>query len=302
MSIISVKLDADKKFKWPDFKAVQTSLPQETNKLLLQDVSKNYQSILDSTLKYLKLPVCSGKIGMLSRVEVDGIMKNDTPLFGLYNLENFNSTVDGYLTISENSRKYIKDLAKTLKINEKISTSEDLQVIKNKYKECLSTDLFIVNLTVFPLYYTLNYAGHQNILVISKARGVVYWIEPQTTVDQTYEASMIKSIKKLVTEIGMPNPTVINPVETCPQAIASDQNCMFWAYVILFLILLNPQERDHNNLIKKFIEKYPTKETLSSYINGLKLFMLDPEKYKTTAGKRRKTRRLKKKRGTIRRR
>lgn len=300
--MIPVKLDADKKFKWPDFKGLQTALSQEENKSLLQDVSKNYQNILDSTLSYLKFPTCSGRVGMITTVEVDNNRKNDTPLFGVYKSENLNPTIDSYLTISEDSRKYIKDLIKTLKINEKVSTSADLQAIKDKYRECLSNDLFIINLTVFPLYYTTNYAGHQNILVISKARGVIYWIEPQSTVDETYETSMIKSIKKLVTEIGMINPTVINPVETCPQAIAGDQNCMFWAYIILFLILLNPQERDHNALIKKFMEKYPTKEVLTSYINGLKLFMSDPEKYKTTAGKRRKTRRLKKNRRTMRRR
>jgi hypothetical protein len=110
---------------------------------------------------------------------------------------------------------------------------------------------------------------------------------------------MIQSIKNLVTEIGMPDPIVINPVEICPQALAKDQNCMFWAYIIFMLILLNPDERDHNVLVKRFIEKYPTKEALSGYVNGFKKLM-EPDVSSLPGGKRKTRKNRNKKRKTYR--
>lgn len=139
------------------------------------------------------------------------------------------------------------------------------------------------------------------MLVISKNRGIVYWIEPQTNVvDDDYTKELNKSIKKIVEDLGMADPTIINPVEVCPQTIADDSNCMFWTYIIFILILLNP-DKDHNLLVKQFLSKYPTKEALTRYVDGFKRTTIEALSPQTPGGKRTRKRRVHKKRRTYRR-
>lgn len=280
-----VKLDPEKNFKWPEYKDI-TPLTEPENSTLKGFLQGTYTGLLNATLKSLGLPACSGDIRMISTVDIGGKPYVDQPLFGTYKMIDVDRKIN-QSTLSEDLKNQIQLLyGTTIGI---VELPVDIENIKKKFRECASNNLFVVHLTTIPIRNLApgeKYTSHANILVIAKNRGVVYWIEPQTTVNPTYEKLMISSIKNLVSEIGMTDATVINPVEVCPQAVAGDRNCMFWAYVIFMLIMLNPQERDHNVLMKQFMEKYPSKEALTSYINGLKRNMFSMV-FPSGAGRRR---------------
>jgi hypothetical protein len=298
------KLDPLTNIKILDIKSIPTPISPQQDEELRKDFQTDFVPILNGTLKYFNIPMCSGKITMATTVKLQDKAYINNPLFGNYKFEDANQLIDNS-TLDISTKSQLKNMLITSKYALYASHSADIETIKKQYKECLSNDLFVVHLTIYPISDTglSGHITHANILVISKARGTVYWIEPQTTLNTAYEELMIKSIKKLVSEIGMTDPEVINPVETCPQMIAGDKNCMFWSYIILLLILLNPGVRDHNTLIKGFMNKYSTKEALINYMNGLKLFMVDPDKYKGS-GRRRSIRRkhIKKRSKTYRRR
>lgn len=293
-----VKLDPEKKFKWPEYKNA-APLTESENTQLKQVLQETYTELIDVTLNSLGLPPCSGEIKLITTVVGKSTTYIDQPLFGTYKMTDINKKLNES-TLSEDIKDQI-ELLYTSNIN-RIGLPTDINNIKKKFRECALNNLFIIHMSAIPIRNippNETYTSHANILVIAKNRGIVYWIEPQTTVNPKYEELMIKSIKDLVAEIGMPGATVINPVEVCPQAVTQDRNCMFWSYVIFLLIMLNPQERDHNVLIKNFMEKYPTKELLEGYINGLKRFLFSMA-FRSGSGRRRRT--YRKKRRTTRRR
>lgn len=264
-----VKLDPETKFKWPNY-GVGMPLSKEDDQKVKRVVQRDFTDILNVFLSGFKLPPCTSRLKMITQVVLGNKIYINSPLFGVY------KTPDGHTRLRTSE---LNDSLKTqlellfLDVSDKLDLDFTIEHIKKKFRECASNNYFVISLTATPLRALAegeSYITHSNILVIAKNRGIVYWIEPQTTINKTYEDSMISAIKTLVTEIGMVDPTVVNPVEVCPQAVTKDENCMFWSLTLFFLLLLNPQERDHNVLIKRFMEKYPTKEALEGYINGLK--------------------------------
>lgn len=294
-----IKFDPETKFKWLDY-GVGQPLTSEQDTKLKRFIQSNYTEFLNSILQSLKLPSCSDTIRMLTRLTMGNSTYIKNPLFGIYKYEDVNANID---------KSKLPDITKLdilhlfYEVDGIVHLSmNDIAATKKRFQECASNNIFVLGLTATPIYTPAineSYITHANILLIAKNRGVVYWIEPATTVNPAYETEMISSIKKLVTEIGMVDPTVISPVEICPQAVAKDTNCMFWAYTIFSLLMLNPQERDHNVLIKRFMEKYPTKEALANFMNGFKQFLLPV--VPTTAGNKTRKRRRNKKRKTYRR-
>jgi hypothetical protein len=270
----SIRLDPETKFKWPEFSG--SPLTDDENKNLKSFMQLNYSDILKRNLSQFKLAPCAGDITIVTKVTIDDKTYIKSPVFGAYTLPQAKAALE-QSSLNEIMKLKLENLLTTASVIANIP--EDITNVKKSFKECASESLFVIKLTAVPLYRHIPkpgdpYVSHANILVIAKNRGIVYWIEPQTTVNPMYENLMISSIKKLVTDIGMVDPTVINPVEVCPQALTKDNNCMFWSYVIFLLIMLNPYERDHNVLIKRFMEKYSTKEALTSYIDGFKRMLL----------------------------
>jgi hypothetical protein len=297
----SIKLDLETRFKWP--KHSGEPLTPENDKKLKKSVQFKYVELLNGLLHSFKLAPCSGELDIFTDLIIGNrkFVGKTNPLFGTYTYPQMHSAIENS-SFELSSQAALKELVDNIWVN--LSIQFDIENIKKKFRECSNESLFVVSLTTIPVRKVAigePYIGHANILVIAKNRGIVFWIEPQTTIDSNYEARMIESIKKLVTDIGMVDPTVINPVEVCPQAITNDEDCMFWAYTIFLLIMLNPQERDHNILIKRFMEKYPTKEALTKYIDGFKQALLS---FAISAGfigaKRSRKRRLYKKRKTYR--
>lgn len=289
--------DPETKFKWIQFDPKEP-LTADEDKIFKQKIQTNYLRMLNTLLTVFKVPTCSGQIRMLGRTIVNGELQSVDPIFGMYKDIEFAKLEEKVKAsgLPEDQQRQVKE-SYTLSNASLLMTSEmqSFEVIKKKFKECALNNLFVVSLTVTPVGDSrYNLSSHANILIIAKNRGVVYWIEPQTTVDAVYERKMVTAIKTLVTDIGMSDPTVITPVEVCPQALTGDRNCMFWAYMIFFILMLNPAERDHNVLINRYMGKYPTREALSGQINGLKFIM--NEQVKMLAGKRRSTFKRKSKR------
>jgi hypothetical protein len=273
---MSIKFDPDEKFKWIDF-GTSAPLTDVQDKQLRKMVQQNYTRILDGLLSQFKLPLCSGSVNMLTSVDVDGKTYINNPLFGIYKTTpSIDKVIESYypdpddIVAMKFSDAYLTSHASFLN-----ALPSNIDAIKKKFKECAQESLFVIDLKTYPV--TPLKAGplvtHQNILIIQKNRGSVFWIEPQTIGTRENILAMSKSIKTLVTEIGMVNPTVQVVNVECPQAVTRDSNCMFWAYSIFFTILMNPYETNKNNLIRKFMTKYPTEETLVSYMNGLKFWM-----------------------------
>jgi hypothetical protein len=295
----NIRFDPATRFKWLDFSG--EPLTAEEDIQLKRYMAFMYTSVINIQLKFVGLAPCSSEIRMLTTLKIDG-EESKSNLFGAYTITQVDSL------IQQNTNQLVKDnlTAITTSLESKLNLPIDISDVKKKFRECARESLFVVSLIAIPIDFNQSgvkerYILHQNILVIAKNKGIVFWIEPQTTIDPRYEAAMIKSIKNLVTDIGMADPTVINPVEVCPQAVTKDNNCMFWAYVIFMLIMENPTEYDHNKLIKQFMEKYPTKESLEKYMNGFKRALISAL---STGGKRfrkHRTRRTHKKRKTIRR-
>lgn len=298
-----VKLDIETKFKWPEYDG--DPLTQEENSKLMKLFWKQALSILNKTLSSFGLQECSGRVSIIAdlrfRSEQPYIRLEDNPLFGVYKQADVEPAL-AQSGFSENGKTYLRMVVKNVISDRWIEFP--FETIKTKFRECLSSNFFVIALSTVPLSDILGVSNHANMLVISKSRGTVYWIEPQGSpsyAESDYSQLMGKSIKKLVTDLGMADPTIVNPVTVCPQTISDDINCQFWSYIIFFLLMLNPREQDHNKLIQKFMQKYSTKEALTRYIDGFKRKML--EQISSSAGRRRHThkRRVNKKRKTQRR-
>lgn len=293
-----IKLDPETKFKWPEFDG--DPLTEKENNNVLTILARNRKPIIDGFLSMFGLQECSGVIPIITVTQfrtVDGYKINS--LFGTYKQSDLEPNLALLTQYSEDQKKYIRMMIKNTIGNTWETYS--FETIKKKFRECASSNYFTVYLSLKPLTDQLGTSAHANMLVIAKNRGVVYWIEPQTKLmEVNYTNELHKSIKKLVEDLGMADPTIINPVQVCPQTITGDLNCMFWTYLIFILILLNPN-KDHNDLVKQFLSKYSTKELLTRYIDGFKRNTL--ETLAPSAGRRRKTiRRYLKKRKTYRKR
>lgn len=296
----NLKFDANTKFKWIDYSG--EPLASNKDNLLKRVIQSKYVELLNAILKDLKLAPCSANVSMLTDLILNNKRYTTNPLFGTYTEKQREEAIEKS-SFPDDIKNTLHELVDKITIG--LGLDFDIEDIKKKFRECANQSLFIVSLNATPTRNISSgetYFTHANILVIAKNRGIVYWIEPQTTIDPTYETRMIESIKKLVTDIGMVDPTIINPVDVCPQSITNDQNCMFWAYIIFTLIMLNPTVRDHNVLVKQFLEKYPTKEALTKYIDGFKQQLVSQL---TSAGligaKRSRKRRMYKKHKTLRR-
>ena len=290
---MSLKFDPDEKFKWIDF-GTAPPLTDLQDKQLRKMVQSNYTRMLDGLLNQFNLPLCSGSVKMLTTVDVDGRTYINNPLFGVYKTTpSIDKVIQSHYPDPDDiaAMKFLGayDVSHASFLDALPSNIDD---IKKKFKECAQESLFVIDLTTYPV--TPLKAGplvtHQNILIIQKNRGSVFWIEPQSLGTREHILAMSKAIKTLVTDIGMVNPTIQVVSVECPQAVTRDSNCMFWAYSIFFTALLNPYETNKNNLIKKFMTKYPTEAALVSYMNGLKFWM---KKQMGIAGGKKATRRTK---------
>jgi hypothetical protein len=297
----NIKLDPETKFKWPEYDGDPFTEKEDDKTRVL--FSKQSSDVLNKLLSSVGIQECSGKIPMSVglRYRTSPTISRITPLFGTYKESDLEPKI-ALMDYDESQKKYLRMMIKHTfgKIWEKYP----FETIKQKFRECTGSNLFVIHVIVMPLSDIYEVPFHANMLVIAKNRGVVYWIEPQAEPgdSQVYTKELSNSIKRLVEDLGMPDPTIVNPVEVCPQAITNDENCMFWTYIIFMLILLNPQERDHNKLVKQFLEKYPTKEALTRYVDGFKRTFLDMFPAPAQAGKGRTyKRRVVKKRKTYRR-
>jgi hypothetical protein len=269
-----IRLDPEKNFKWTAYPPAQP-LSSSDDMRLKKFTQLNYVDLINSTLGFFKLRPCAGKVVMITELVTPSKTIIDNPLFGTYKIDDVTPKLKSSV-LSEEATDRIEALY--YEVSNNLNLPADINDVKQKFKDCASNNLFVVALTAFPLRKLPPgesvYVSHANILVIAKNLGKVYWIEPETTGSPAYEEKMKSSIKVLVNEIGLRDPEVVIPNTTCPQGLTNDTDCMFWSYVIFTLIMLNPQEKDHNVLIRNFMEKYPTKEALSQYINGFKTSVL----------------------------
>lgn len=294
----SIKFDPETKFKWPDYGVGKPMLPQD-NKNLKYLFDKEYVNVLNSILAEYKLPLCAGKVTMLTYVTLGNTSYMNTPLFGVYKPDEIDTSIEKS-SLSPAIKETILLLSSRFQTD--LAVDNDIVALKKKFRECAASNYFVVRLNLQRVYDPgkEQLIGHQNILVIAKNRGIVYLIEPQYSKDTsntTYQKLLKSSIARFVEELGMASPTIVEPVETCPQAFINDDNCMFWALIIFFLLMLNPQTTDHNKLVLEFNKKYPTSEALTNYIHGFKFALFQSAKAAGMLGgmkKKRKTYRHKK--------
>jgi hypothetical protein len=231
-------------------------------KLLKQQVPDN------KTVSYCSQPLSFPRILYVDKTKTLTDSKNPEKI--QYALKNAIST-----------KEQLRDFLKKSNIMDNPSVTEgksyimaldenDFNSIKIEFQECTNLQYFIP-LTTFPIY---NNFGHQNLLLFNKDDKRVTWIEPQYE-DAKFEGDkilikdiIIKLLKFL--ELNPSEYTLDLPSKQCPQSITLDDNCMFWTLMLSMFLMLNPKSTI-DEVSSAILEKFPTKELLSKFIENFKV-------------------------------
>jgi hypothetical protein len=177
-----------------------------------------------------------------------------TELAGIYDMRKLEEEV------SKLETKYKVSLTSVDHILQKLSESifgSPIPIIKEEYKTCPGDQYFFIPLFLIPYTSTpYNLPGHANGILISKAKGTVFRIEPQYSVNSDLESKINEGIIDLVNTIGMKDPTFVTIKVPCPQAIVKDENCVFWT-LFLFQSIIQQLHRqpDPNKAIEELSSK-----------------------------------------------
>jgi len=165
----------------------------------------------------------------------------------------------------------------------------DMSLLKKQYQTCPSDQYFFIPLTLINISPTrFGFSNHANGIFISKAKGIVFRVEPQQSKEIEFKdkKKINEAIVKIVNQIGLKSPNLIEIKTTCPQAVVLDKNCIFWTTLIFEEIIKNLYKKDINTTIKEISLKpeselhkiiYDYKVNLFS--NSIPLF-LEKENYK----------------------
>lgn len=146
-----------------------------------------------------------------------------------------------------------------------------LSLIKQEFYNCSSDQYFFIPLS-FKSYPSNK--GHANGILISKSKGTVYRIEPQTGIEMgRYPSKIDEGVRNLVNEIGLKDPTFKYIKVVCPQTIVRDKNCIFWTQLIFRELLKNLYKKEPDAVIQELSSK--PKEQLESLVYEYKLRLFE---------------------------
>jgi len=141
----------------------------------------------------------------------------------------------------------------------------NIPTLQREFQMCESK-YFYIPLALLPTVTTVPL--HANGLLVHRSEGTVYRIEPelevqketpQTLVD--IESKIDKGILTALDEIGVPTPKLYDFGVTCPQAIAKDQNCMFWTAYIVREILRQIDSKEPREVVRELTANRPDIES-----------------------------------------
>lgn len=166
----------------------------------------------------------------------------------------------------------------------------DIYLTDKNVSDFKSCDTFVILLTI--LVDVQDTIGHANILYIRKEDAKIFWIEPQySTEGHPYEEFLLPFIDAIQARLGIQSYTRIQPQGTCIQAVARDQNCVFWS-LLLYVMVLTKQAETTEEATKIILARFKPGDELRNFIDSAKSTMYDNYiKAKTetsTAGKRRR--------------
>jgi hypothetical protein len=137
----------------------------------------------------------------------------------------------------------------------------NIPTLRQEFQRCESK-YFYIPLLLLPTVTTVQL--HANGLLVRRSDGAVYRIEPaldvQTETPRTIveiESKIDKGIVTALGEIGVPKPTLYDFGVTCPQAIAKDQNCMFWTAYITHEILKQIETKEPREVVRELTSNPP---------------------------------------------
>ena len=137
----------------------------------------------------------------------------------------------------------------------------NIPTLQHEFQQCQS-DYFYIPLSLLPVLSS--FPAHSNGLLIHRSNGTVYRIEPaydpqeQSNRDVVeIEAKLDQGILAALREIGVTNPSLYDFNITCPQAIARDQNCMFWTVYIVHEILKQMGTKEPRDVVRELTANPP---------------------------------------------
>ena len=148
------------------------------------------------------------------------------------------------------------------------------EVNKKRFRECKYSYTFVpLHLRSFNGFDGVTPAqNHQNGILISK-KGNVIRIEPSGSQDSSTNIInnvIDKGVLDVANKIGLTDATFIPINQVCPQAITTDENCMFWTLFICHEIMKNVNKiPDPNDVIALYSSK--PKEELEELIKQFKV-------------------------------
>lgn len=150
-------------------------------------------------------------------------------------------------------------LSTALHINIARFDNEIISDIRNDYRNCPSDQYFFIPLLLIPFVpIKLKWSSHANGILISKAKGTVYRIEPQysSELDAATQKKIDNGIIRFVNEIGLRDPTLKKISVKCPQAVVHDENCIFWTLFIFEEIAKNMYK---NKTVDQIVQEISSK-------------------------------------------
>lgn len=112
--------------------------------------------------------------------------------------------------------------------------------------------------------------GHQNALYIRKSDKKVFWIEPQHSESTgSLEEEVRPFIDEIIKQLGIADYTLVVPEETCVQAVAEDNNCVFWS-MLLYQLIMEGKADTTGQASKIVLGRFKTPEELRTFVEQLK--------------------------------
>ena len=124
---------------------------------------------------------------------------------------------------------------------------------------------FVMSAILIPLG---SLEGHQTIMLFDKEKGECLLVDPQTEPGQVNN-SLLKLYKSLLERLGASHYKIVQQQEQCVQAVAKDNNCMFWS-LLLIAKYMQGGFASIDSVSTFILKQNPTPEALKVYIEGFK--------------------------------
>lgn len=148
----------------------------------------------------------------------------------------------------------------------KNQTKESVALLDSMIKHLCENRYFLLSVRLVVIGSKVS---HQTILAFDAEKKVCIVIEPKLRVQ-----SVVQLYQNLLERLKLTEFTLVEPPDTCVQAIAEDKNCMYWS-LLLAARYLKGDATSIKDVSDSILKETGGKEGLKKYVNTFKRYLYE---------------------------